>query len=367
MINSTGLINFLDDLEILAILFAAACHDVEHTGTTNDFHKDTKSDLAQLYSNVSVLENHHLETTWNTLGQKDCNMLNLSDSQLKYFKELVHEMILHTDLAKHFDQVKSINSALAVMTPETWSEYASDPNKPIPAPFDKKSLLALVLHAADISNAAKPWHLQQLFTMQILQEFFDQGDELKQRNMSLPPLSNRTTTNIPDSQIGFIAYLVKPLYESMSNCLCSMAPVIAARAKHDSSYVQGVPTANSLLASMSDFDKLWRGNLSYNSDRWAKIKTAENRFARPSVMPRKPRILSTSAKEQTAPEIIVEDENESEEDEETNLEFIRKARKSLAMSHPATMSANPENIPSEIAITAYESKETLNSEDSSPP
>ena len=126
-------------------------------------------------------------------------------------------MILHTDLAKHFDQVKSINTALAVMTPETWSEYASDPNKPIPAPFDKKSLLALVLHAADISNAAKPWHLQQLFTMQILQEFFDQGDELKQRNMPLPPLSNRTTTNIPDSQIGFIAYLVKPLYESMSS------------------------------------------------------------------------------------------------------------------------------------------------------
>ncbi|CBY15160.1 unnamed protein product [Oikopleura dioica] len=129
MINSTGLINFLDDLEILAILFAAACHDVEHTGTTNDFHKDTKSVLAQLYNNVSVLENHHLETTWNTLGQKYCNMLNLSGSQLKYFKELVHEMILHTDLAKHFDQVKSINSALAVMTPDTWSEYASDPDQ----------------------------------------------------------------------------------------------------------------------------------------------------------------------------------------------------------------------------------------------
>jgi hypothetical protein len=86
-----------------------------------------------------------------------------------------------------------------------------------------------------------------------------------------------------------------------------MAPVIAARAKHDSSYVQGVPTANSLLASMSDFDKLWRGNLSYNSDRWAKIKTAENRFQRPSVMPRKPRMLSTNAKEQREPEVILED------------------------------------------------------------
>jgi len=367
MINSTGLINFLDDLEILAILFAAACHDVEHTGTTNDFHKDTKSVLAQLYNNVSVLENHHLETTWNTLGQKYCNMLNLSGSQLKYFKELVHEMILHTDLAKHFDQVKSINSALAVMTPDTWSEYASDPDKPIPAPFDKKSLLALVLHAADISNAAKPWHLQQLFTMQILQEFFDQGDELKQRNMSLPPLSNRTTTNIPDSQIGFIAYLVKPLYESISNCLSSMAPVIAARAKHGSSYIQGVQTASSILATVNDFDNLWRGNLTYNSNRWGKIKIASNRFARPSVMPKNPKILFKKKSKEQKPEAIIEDDCESEEDQEEDIKFIQKARKSLAMSHPATMSANPENIPSEIAITAYESKETVNSEDSSSP
>ena len=126
-------------------------------------------------------------------------------------------MILHTDLSKHFDQVKSINTALAVMTPEQWSEYENNPDKELLSPFDKKSLLAMVLHAADISNAAKPWHLQQLFTMQILQEFFFQGDELKQRDMTLPPLSNRTTTNIPESQIGFIAYLVKPLYESMSS------------------------------------------------------------------------------------------------------------------------------------------------------
>ena len=134
-------------------------------------------------------------------------------------------MIIHTDLAKHFDQVKSINTALATMTPETWQEYADDPSKELPAPFDKKSLLALVLHAADISNAAKPWHLQQLFTMQILQEFFAQGDALKQRDMPLPPLLNRTTTSIPDSQIGFIAYLVKPLYESMSSKYKKLFPL----------------------------------------------------------------------------------------------------------------------------------------------
>ena len=70
-----------------------------------------------------------------------------------------------------------------------------------------------------------------------------------------------------------------------------MAPVIAARAKTGSSYVHEQLTTSSIFETMNDFDDLWRGNLSYNSDRWAKIKTAENRFARPSVMPKKPRIL----------------------------------------------------------------------------
>ena len=32
MLSQTGLANSLSDMELLAILFAAACHDLEHTG-----------------------------------------------------------------------------------------------------------------------------------------------------------------------------------------------------------------------------------------------------------------------------------------------------------------------------------------------
>lgn len=32
----------LSEIEILAIIFAAAIHDYEHTGTTNSFHIQTK-------------------------------------------------------------------------------------------------------------------------------------------------------------------------------------------------------------------------------------------------------------------------------------------------------------------------------------
>lgn len=34
--------HWLTELEILAMLFAAAVHDYEHTGTTNNFHIQTR-------------------------------------------------------------------------------------------------------------------------------------------------------------------------------------------------------------------------------------------------------------------------------------------------------------------------------------
>ena len=57
---------------------------------------------------------------------------------------------------------------------------------------------------------------------------------------------------------------------------------------------------------MNDFDNLWRGNLSYNSDRWGKIKAAKNRYQRPSVMPDKPRILKKPSTDDGRPEVIIE-------------------------------------------------------------
>ena len=49
MINHTGFYHWLSDLELMAMLFAAAIHDAEHTGTTNAFHVSIQSNLAKLY------------------------------------------------------------------------------------------------------------------------------------------------------------------------------------------------------------------------------------------------------------------------------------------------------------------------------
>ncbi|KAF5927704.1 hypothetical protein HPG69_000610 [Diceros bicornis minor] len=80
LLYKTGVANWLTELEIFAIIFSAAIHDYEHTGTTNNFHIQTRSDPAILYNDRSVLENHHLSAAYRLLQEdEEMNILiNLS-------------------------------------------------------------------------------------------------------------------------------------------------------------------------------------------------------------------------------------------------------------------------------------------------
>ncbi|NWY93662.1 PDE4D phosphodiesterase, partial [Agelaius phoeniceus] len=70
------------DLEVLAALFAAAIHDVDHPGVSNQFLINTNSELALLYNDESVLENHHLAVGFKLLQEQDCDIFqNLSRRQ----------------------------------------------------------------------------------------------------------------------------------------------------------------------------------------------------------------------------------------------------------------------------------------------
>ncbi|KAI4788620.1 hypothetical protein KUCAC02_035741 [Chaenocephalus aceratus] len=192
----TGLMHWLSELEILAMVFAAAIHDFEHTGTTNNFHIHTRSEVAILYNDRSILENHHVSAAYRLMAEDDMNILvNLNKDDWRELRALVIEMVMSTDMSCHFQQIKTMKTALT----QTLS-------------LDKVKVLSLMLHAADISHPAKAWPLHYRWTHSLMEEFFRQGDKEVELGLPFSPLCDRKATMIAQSQIGFIDFIVEPTF-----------------------------------------------------------------------------------------------------------------------------------------------------------
>ncbi|XP_029385541.1 calcium/calmodulin-dependent 3',5'-cyclic nucleotide phosphodiesterase 1A-like [Echeneis naucrates] len=197
LLIKTGIVHWLTELEIFAIIFAAAIHDYEHTGTTNNFHIQTRSDTAMLYNDRAVQENHHVSAVYRLLqddGETNI-LLNLSKDDWRELRSLVVEVVLATDMSCHFQQIKIMKSLLQQ-----------------PEAIDKPKALSLLLHTADISHPAKQWDLHHQWTTSLLEEFFIQGDKEAELGLPFSPLCDRKSTMVAQSQIGFIDFIVEPTF-----------------------------------------------------------------------------------------------------------------------------------------------------------
>ena len=81
---------------------AALCHDVDHPGNTNVLEINTCSDLATLYNDQSVLENHHAAFASRLMKKKNMNFLeNFELPSCQRYRKLFCESILATDMVHH--------------------------------------------------------------------------------------------------------------------------------------------------------------------------------------------------------------------------------------------------------------------------
>merc|ERR1719159_2198752 len=77
---------------------------------------------------------------------------------------------------------------------------------------NKKLVLNLIIHSADVSNPCKPWKACSKWAFRVLDEFFAQGDQEKALGIPVQMLNDREKVNKPNSQIGFIEFIVVPLF-----------------------------------------------------------------------------------------------------------------------------------------------------------
>merc|ERR1711865_95836 len=68
---------YLEDVDIFALLFSAFIHDVDHTGRNNVFENNSNSVLSQKFDKASPLENNSVDVTYTKiLPQPQCNVLS---------------------------------------------------------------------------------------------------------------------------------------------------------------------------------------------------------------------------------------------------------------------------------------------------
>ncbi|CAH8616315.1 unnamed protein product [Schistosoma intercalatum] len=221
LLQAEALDDVFSDLEILAVLFAAAIHDVDHPGVTNQFLINTGHELALQYNDASVLENHHLYMAFKILTEKDCDIFaNLGGKKRQTLRRMVIELVLATDMSKHMSLLADLRTMV-----ET-KKVSGSGMLNLDNYADRIQILQNMIHCADLSNPAKPLRLYRKWTGRLIEEFFRQGDKERKLSLEISPMCDRESVEVEKSQVSFIDFVCHPLWETWCDLVHPCAQLI---------------------------------------------------------------------------------------------------------------------------------------------
>ena len=206
-LETANLLKKLSEIDMTACIIGALGHDIGHPGLTNRYLVNSKHKLAMRYNDSSVLENMHIAQLFKVMREPGRNLLeDLEKEDWTSLRKLLIELILHTDMSKHFETLGNFR---------TWAQA----NSLIETFDDKVMVLSMGLKCADIGHAAKSTELHMKWTELICEEFFHQGDLEKADGQPVSIYCDRATTDVAKSQAGFLKNICVPLYEAWTGFL----------------------------------------------------------------------------------------------------------------------------------------------------
>ncbi|KAL6751781.1 3'5'-cyclic nucleotide phosphodiesterase [Haematococcus lacustris] len=208
----------------LACYVAAVSHDYEHVGLNNDFLINTNDQLARIYNDKSPMENHHLAAMFGLLRQDELNFVaQLPKAELVQLRQMVIELVLATDMKQHFAAVSHF-MALYRLAPLRGPVHdliaitlAPPPPPPAPPP--------IALKLSDLGHLAEELHVHSRWVSALEEELYRQGDREKAAGLPISPLFDRTKPGVSKSQVGFMDFVVVPLFHSFVRAFPSTQPM----------------------------------------------------------------------------------------------------------------------------------------------
>lgn len=199
--------------EILLLLVAALCHDVNHDGFSTTYNVKAEVPLAVLFNNQAVLETHHCTVAISILTKDETNIFAcIPESEIEKTWGTFIALILGTDMDRHFDVINEMNQILK--SGKGWQSNEKS----------RLTFMQLLLKCADLGTAIRPFHLADKFEMNVCEEFFQQGKLEKVPSLVYEKgFRDRRHLNKEASQLPFYKFVAVPLYETLAKCVTQLA------------------------------------------------------------------------------------------------------------------------------------------------
>ncbi|XP_075930826.1 high affinity cGMP-specific 3',5'-cyclic phosphodiesterase 9A isoform X5 [Petromyzon marinus] len=233
------------DLGILMI--AAACHDLDHPGYNNAYQVNARTELAVRYNDVSPLENHHAAVAFHILSTPETNILSgVTHHAFTHIRQGVIELILSTDMARHGEILASFR------------EYLKDFD--FGNPEHMKVLKMMLIKCCDISNEVRPMEVSEPWLDCLLEEYFMQSDREKQEGLPFAAFMDRDTVTKPSAQIGFLSFVLIPLFEAVSQLFPQMEETMVHPLRESRDHYQELSVLQETLSKKKSADKVPEGD-----------------------------------------------------------------------------------------------------------
>jgi len=201
-------------LQVMAALVASLCHDCGHPARNNAFMVNSKSKMATLYNDISVLENMHLTLLFETYNEADCDFLGATNrEEWQAFRKQVVSMVLATDFGRH-------NEILSIA-----QERLKQGRMDLQKESDFDLTMKVGIKCADLRHCMMPHEMTMKTTDLLMEEFWAQGDEESSMGLPISPFMNRGKANLPKEQAGFYQFMIMPLISVWAEILPSEASV----------------------------------------------------------------------------------------------------------------------------------------------
>ncbi|CAD6184813.1 unnamed protein product [Caenorhabditis auriculariae] len=212
-LDSPSVAAHVNESHAVAAILAATVHDLDHPGRGNAFLINTRQSLAVLYNDHSVLENHHIALAFQLTFQPSADVNIFSNMNREEFISMRHamiEMVLATDISRHFEYLAKFNKMNVVDVMEEERETNS------------LTICDMLVKCADISNPTREWSLCQRWGFRIVEEYFEQTREEREKGLPITmEVFDRNTCNVPITQCGFIDMFAREAF-------CTLHGVCAA-------------------------------------------------------------------------------------------------------------------------------------------